>query len=125
MVPGTSGISGLKERYTLGDALAVATYLHAFVRHANIVKMANLAQLVNVIAPIVTNKDGLFLQTIYHPLRLFSDYLGTESLSTHVESDRHEFTDLPTTDAHVHRIADLGPFPVIDAVTTRSGPKAH
>ena len=38
--------------------------------------MANLAQLVNVIAPIVANKDGLFLQTIYHPLRLFGDYLG-------------------------------------------------
>jgi alpha-L-arabinofuranosidase len=119
-----SGISGLEERYTLGDALAVATYLHAFVRHANVVKMANLAQLVNVIAPIVTNKEGLFLQTIYHPLRLFADYLGTESLRTHVESDRHEFTDLPTTDAHVHRISDLGPFPVIDAVTTRSGPQS-
>jgi len=43
------GPRGLGERYTL----AVATYLHAFVRHAAIVKMANLAQLVNVIAPIV------------------------------------------------------------------------
>jgi alpha-N-arabinofuranosidase len=27
--------------------------------------MANLAQLVNVIAPIFTNKQGLYLQTIY------------------------------------------------------------
>jgi alpha-N-arabinofuranosidase len=116
-----SGISGLEERYTLGDALAVATYLHAFVRCADVVKMANLAQLVNVIAPIVTREDGLFLQTIYHPLRLFGDYLGTSAMSTHVESERHEFTEPPTDDPRLHRIADLGPFPVLDAVATRSG----
>src|SRR5918994_7537842 len=32
--------------------------------------IANLAQMVNVIAPIFTNGDGLFLQSIYHPLKL-------------------------------------------------------
>lgn len=113
--------SGLEERYTLGDALAVATYLHAFVRHAGVVKMANLAQLVNVIPPIVTSPNGLFLQTIYHPLRFFGDNLGTSSLRVNVESERYEFTDLETTDALQHRIADLGPFPVLDVVATLSG----
>ena len=44
-------------------------FLNSFIRHANIVKMANLAQLVNVIAPIFTNEQGLFLQTIYLPHR--------------------------------------------------------
>ena len=43
-------------------------FLNSFIRHANVVKMANLAQLVNVIAPIFTNKQGLYLQTIYWPL---------------------------------------------------------
>ena len=37
---------GLEERYTLADALAVATFLHAFVRHSDLVRVANLAQLV-------------------------------------------------------------------------------
>lgn len=110
--------AGLEERYNLGDALAVATYLHAFVRHAHIVKMANLAQLVNVIAPIVTNENGLFLQTIYHPLRFFADYLGAQSVYVHVESERHEFTDLPASEAQPHRVGDLGPFPVLDVVAT-------
>jgi alpha-N-arabinofuranosidase len=44
----------LEERYNLEDALVIATFLSSFVNHAHIVKMANMAQLVNVIAPIFT-----------------------------------------------------------------------
>ncbi len=35
---------------------------------ADVVKMANLAQMVNVIAPIMTNEDGFFLPPTYFPL---------------------------------------------------------
>jgi alpha-L-arabinofuranosidase len=114
------GKEGLEERYTLGDALAVGTYLHAFVRHANVVKMANLAQLVNVIAPIVTSPDSLFLQSIYHPLRLFGDHLGASSLDVHVESEGHELHEAADPDPWPYRVADLGPFPLLDAVATLS-----
>jgi alpha-L-arabinofuranosidase len=62
----------LEERYNLEDALVVATFLNTFVNNAHIVKIANMAQLVNVIAPIFANKSGLFLQTIYYPLQLFA-----------------------------------------------------
>lgn len=62
----------LEEHYNLEDALVVATFLNTFVNNAHIVKIANLAQLVNVIAPIFTSKTGLFLQTIYYPLQLFA-----------------------------------------------------
>jgi len=114
------GRAELEEHYTLADAIAVATYLHAFVRHAQVVKMANLAQLVNVIAPIVTSPDGLFLQSIYHPLRLFADHMGDEALDVYVECDRHELTDPPAGERWPYRVADLGPFPVLDVVVTRS-----
>ncbi len=57
----------LEEHYNLEDALVVAGFLNSLVNHADVVKMANLAQLVNVIAPIFTNDKGLFLQTIYYP----------------------------------------------------------
>ena len=114
------GAAGLEERYTLADALAVATYLHAFIRHAKAVKMANLAQLVNVIAPIVTSPDGLFLQSIYHPLRLFADHLGTSALDVHTDSATHELTDSKQSDPWPHRVGDLGPFPVLDTVATIS-----
>ncbi|HEX6448195.1 MAG TPA: alpha-L-arabinofuranosidase C-terminal domain-containing protein [Trebonia sp.] len=114
------GPAGLEERYTLADALAVATYLHAFIRHAKAVKMANLAQLVNVIAPIVTGPDGLFLQSIYHPLRLFGDHMGTSALDVHTDSATHELTDSEQPDPWPHRVGDLGPFPVLDTVATMS-----
>ena len=63
----------LEERYNLEDALVVATFLNSFINHAHIVKIANMAQLVNVIAPIFTSDKGMFLQTIYYPLQLFAN----------------------------------------------------
>ena len=46
-----SGRRILEERYNLEDALVVATFLNSFLNHSHIVKIANMAQLVNVIAP--------------------------------------------------------------------------
>jgi alpha-N-arabinofuranosidase len=82
--------------------------------------MANLAQLVNAIAPIFTSPRGLFLQTIYHPLRLYAEHMREIALDVHVDGPRH---DLPPdleerTFGRVHHVADLGPFPLLDAVAT-------
>jgi alpha-N-arabinofuranosidase len=63
----------LEETYNLEDALVCAQYLAAFLRRADLVKVACIAQIVNVIAPIMTRSDALFLQTIYHPFRMFSE----------------------------------------------------
>jgi alpha-N-arabinofuranosidase len=76
--------------------------------------MANLAQLVNVIAPIVTSPDGLFLQTIYHPLRLFAEHLQPIALDVHVDCDTHELVEADVRGGWPHRVADLGPFGVLD-----------
>jgi alpha-N-arabinofuranosidase len=113
-------VGGVEERYNLSDALAVATYLHGFIRHCRVVRMANLAQLVNAIAPIFTRKEGLFLQTIYHPLRLYAEHTREVALDVHVDGPTH---DLPPaleeqTVGRVHRVADLGPFQLLDAVAT-------
>lgn len=62
----------LEEIYNLEDALVVAMHFNAFIRHARSVKMANIAQIVNVIAPIFTRRDGLVLQTIFYPFELYS-----------------------------------------------------
>ncbi len=76
----------LEEHYNLEDALVVATMLNTFVNNADSVKIANMAQIVNVIAPIFTNEKGMFLQTIYHPLQLFSMNTRGRALETYVES---------------------------------------
>jgi alpha-N-arabinofuranosidase len=79
----------LEERYNLEDALVVATFLNTFVNHSHVVKIANMAQMVNVIAPIFTNEKGLFLQTIYYPLQLFASNSKGKALDLFVESPKY------------------------------------
>lgn len=63
----------LEDVYTFEDALLVGLMLITFLKHADRVKMACLAQLVNVIAPIMTETDGgawkqtIFIRTSMHP----------------------------------------------------------
>jgi len=76
----SSNINGLEETYNLEDALLIGIQLNAFIRHARSVRMANLAQLVNAIAPIFTSPDGLVLQTIFYPFEIYSRTCGSTAL---------------------------------------------
>ena len=82
--------TGLEEHYNYEDALATGMFLNAFLRHADVVKMANLAQLVNVIAPIFTSKTGLYRQTIYFPLAEYSKQRGNASLDVQVTGPTYQ-----------------------------------
>jgi alpha-L-arabinofuranosidase len=79
--------NGLEETYDLADALVVAMHLNAFIRHAASVRMANLAQLVNVIAPMITTPDGLLLQTTFYPFELFARTCGDVALDVQWSSE--------------------------------------
>jgi alpha-N-arabinofuranosidase len=78
--------TGLEERYRFDDALAMGMFLNSFLRHAGIVKMANLAQLVNALAPIVTSHSGLFRQSIFFPIEEYGKQRGNLSLDVLVSS---------------------------------------
>ena len=69
-----------EEIYNLEDALVCAQYLTSFIRHADVVKIACLAQIVNTIAPIHTRRDGLLLHPTYYPFRMISHCASGESL---------------------------------------------
>ena len=62
---------GLKMTYTWRDALWTACMLNTFAAHAEDIGMANLAQMINVLAPIVTCGDQSYVQTTYHVLSLY------------------------------------------------------
>jgi alpha-N-arabinofuranosidase len=62
----------IEEEYNLEDALVVAGFLNSFIRHADVLKIANIAQIVNVIAPILTRPDAMLLQSIYYPFVMYS-----------------------------------------------------
>ena len=113
-------MGGVEERYNLSDALAVAGYLNGFIRHCRTVRIANFAQLVNAIAPIFTSAQGLFLQTIYHPLRLYAEHSREIALDVHVSGDTYDLPPARETEGpgRVHRVSDLGPFTLLDASAT-------
>jgi alpha-L-arabinofuranosidase len=115
--------AGIEEQYDLSDALAIATFLNIFIRHCRSVEIANFAQLVNAIAAIFTNKEALFLQTVYHPLRLYAEH--TQAIALDVFVDSPVFTLTPEQEAHAAtptdrpwKVADLAPFQVLDVVAT-------
>jgi alpha-L-arabinofuranosidase len=62
----------VEEVYDLQDALVVAGFLNSFLRHADCVKIANLAQIVNVIAPLLTDGDRMLVQSIFHPFAMYA-----------------------------------------------------
>ena len=62
----------IEEVYNLEDALVVSGFLHSFIRHADVLKIANIAQIVNIIAPLMTRGEELLVQSIFHVFELFS-----------------------------------------------------
>jgi alpha-N-arabinofuranosidase len=107
----------LEERYSLADALAVATYLNVFVRQSWTVRMANLSRLVNVLAPIVTSPDGLLSQSIYHPFQLMAAASQEVAVDTYTESGTHAHQDR-AGDRWPYRVADLGLFQRLDVAAS-------
>ena len=89
----------LEDIYNFEDALVVACMLITLLRHADRVKIACLAQLVNVIAPIFTKTGGgAFRQTIFYPFEALSKYARGNALRPIVTCDKYdckEFTDVP------------------------------
>lgn len=75
------GEEGAEEKYNLSDALAVAVWLNVFIRQAEYVGMANIAQSVNVISPLMTTPEGLVKQTTWWPLLLYSKYMRGSSVA--------------------------------------------
>lgn len=93
----------LEDVYNHEDALLVGCMLISLLKHADRVKMACLAQLVNVIAPIMTENGGAaWKQTIYYPYLHTSVYGRGQALVPLIQSpkyDTKEITDVPYLEA--------------------------
>lgn len=102
----------VEERYNLEDALVVAAFLHSFLRHADVLKIANLAQIVNVIAPLITRGDDLLIQPTFYPFEMFARRRTGISLRIAVEGP-------------IYESASYGTVSVIDASAVRDGNHVH
>ena len=84
----------LEEKYNFEDALLVGGMLMALQNNCDRVKIGCLAQLINVIAPIMTEKDGgAWKQTIYYPYMYASLYGNGEALKTNIEVDSYKSSE--------------------------------
>ncbi|ADH97879.1 arabinosylfuranosidase ArfA [Salisediminibacterium selenitireducens] len=103
--PWTVALPQLEDHYNFEDALLVGSILITFLKHADRVKMACMAQLVNVIAPIMTDNLGAsWKQTIFYPYMHASVFGRGVSLKPVVNSpkfDTKDFTDVDYLDTAV------------------------
>lgn len=83
------GSEGGEEKYTLSDALAVGVWLNIFVRKSADVGMANIAQSVNVLSPLMTSKQGITKQTTWYVYELFCKYMKGHLIATHVACEEY------------------------------------
>ena len=79
----------LEEPYNLEDALLVGGFLNTLLRESNRVRIACLAQLVNVIAPLMTNETSVLRQTIFYPCAWALQYVRGRVLDLQVESESY------------------------------------
>lgn len=96
----------LEDHYNVADAVVVGNLLISLLRHSDRVHSASLAQLVNVIAPIMTEPGGrIWKQTTFHPFALTSRHAAGEVLRVELRTPSHE-------------TAQHGDTPLVDAVAT-------
>jgi alpha-N-arabinofuranosidase len=79
----------LEEVYNLEDALLNGGCLNTLMRQSDRVRVACLAQIVNVIAPLVTNSKGVLRQSIYYPYQMVLQYARGRMLDIQVESETY------------------------------------
>ena len=95
----------VEEVYNLEDALVVGGLIISLLRHSNRIRVACLAQLVNDIAPLVTNAQTVVRQTIYYPYAWALKYIRGNVLDLVVESESYE-------------VPEIGKVPFIDVAAT-------
>ena len=84
----------LEDIYNFEDALVVGCLLITLLKNSDRVKIACLAQLVNVIAPIMTEKNGdVWVQPTFYPFLQVSNYGRGKALECVIESDTYNSSD--------------------------------
>lgn len=80
----------LYQQNTLRDALAAALNLNIFMRHADRVRMANIAQMVNVLqAMILTRGPQMLLTPTYHIFRMYTPFQDATALPVELQAPRY------------------------------------
>jgi alpha-N-arabinofuranosidase len=103
------GSTALRQENTLRDALVAATNFHIFQRHAERVRMANIAQMVNVLQAVLLTEGARMVRTpTYYAFLMYRPFQGGSALPVQVESPRLSagVTAVPAVDVTAARGQD-------------------
>jgi alpha-N-arabinofuranosidase len=104
----------LEEVYNLEDALLVGGFVNTLLRQSDRVRVACLAQILNVIAPLVTNATSVLRQSIYYPYAWALKYARGRVLDLFVESETYPIS----ADRLRPDLARDAQVPFVDVVAT-------
>ena len=128
--------SQLYQQNTMRDAMIAAVTLNIFHKHADRVRMANLAQMVNVLQSVIlTDKEKMVLTPTYHVLEMYKVHQNATSLPITVDAPAYSFggKSVPAISAsasvdasgktHVS-LANMDPNQAVTVIVTLAGVKA-
>jgi alpha-N-arabinofuranosidase len=98
----------LEQQNSQRDAIIAALNINIFARHADRVRGANIAQMVNVLqAMILTDKEKMLLTPTYHVFHMYKPFRGARHLPVELAAPTHTSGDLsvPTVTASAARDA--------------------
>ena len=94
--PGTNP-GFLYQQNTMRDAIVAAETLNIFNRHSDRVKMANIAQLINVLqAVILTDGAKMVLTPTYHVFEMYKEHQGATLVQSAIDSPVYERFNIKT-----------------------------
>ncbi|MGI3779247.1 MAG: alpha-L-arabinofuranosidase C-terminal domain-containing protein, partial [Janthinobacterium lividum] len=91
-------LNDVNSTYTMADALFSASFLNACLRHADVVRMANIAPTVNTRGPLFVHPTGLVRRTTFHVLAMYATLLGERVLPSTGSSEGLVGADVPVVD---------------------------
>ena len=130
--PGTNP-GFLQQQNTLRDALVAAIHFDAMSRYAKRVKMANIAQMVNVLQAMILTEDGkMVLTPTYHAFEMYKPWQDATHLPFELKAPqyRHGGTSVPAVhgsavrarDGHVYvALSNLDPNRAVDISASLAG----
>lgn len=131
-LPGTTP-GFLAQQNSVRDALIAALNINIFARHADRVRMANIAQMINVLqAMILTDGPRMVLTPTYHVFRMYVPFQDATSVPVTFDAGRytHGSITLPRIDAIAAKdasgtlwlaLANVDPHRPVEIATTLAG----
>src|ERR1044071_7558413 len=127
------GTGGLYQQNTLRDAVVAGLNLNIFQRHADRVRMTNIAQMVNVLqAMVLTDKEKMLLTPTYHVFRMYRVHQGATFIPVELTAPEYRFeqASVPSLSASASRdgegrlhlsVVNLDPNRAAEVTTTVTG----